>query len=80
MRKKEYIHIHGLLAEVTEQMIKNEALPVELLSAYDELGTHPTSIHKSKQNHREAILALTSAIESYLTEAPTGSHEKSVNQ
>ena len=80
MRKKEYIHTHALLAEVTGYLIENETLPVEILSAYDALGTRPSSIHKSKQNHREAILALTNAIEPCLTETPTASDKESVNR
>jgi hypothetical protein len=80
MRKKEHIHTHALLAEVTRYSIENETMPAEMLSAYDALGTHPTSIHQSKQNHREAIMALSSAIEPCLKDTPTDSHEQSVNR
>lgn len=80
MHKKEHIHTHALLAEVTRYLIENETMPVEMLSAYDALGTRPSSIHKSKQNHREAIMVLSSAIEPCLKETPTNSHEQSVNR
>lgn len=80
MRKKEHVHIHALLAEVTRYLIEDETMSVESLAAYDELGTRPSSIHKSKQNHSEAIMALTSAIEQCLTETPTESQEQSVNR
>lgn len=80
MRKKEYIHTHALLAEVTRYLIDIETMPAEVLSAYHALGTHPTSIHQSKQNHHEAIMILSSAIEPCLKEAPTDSHEQSVNR
>ncbi|EMA14654.1 UPF0058 family protein [Haloarcula amylolytica] len=80
MRKKEYIHIHALLAEVTRYLIENEAMSAETLSAYDALGTRPTSIHKSKQNHCEAIIVLNSAIEPCLKETHTDGQKQSVNR
>lgn len=70
MRKKEYIHVHALLAEVTRCLIENGTMSVETLSAYDALDTHPSSIHRPKQNHCEAITTLGPAIESCLTETP----------
>jgi hypothetical protein len=79
MRKQEYIHIHALLVEVTRYLIENEAMSAETLSAYDALGTRPTSIHKSKQNHREAIMVLSSAIKPCLKETPTDVQKHSVN-
>ncbi|QLH77997.1 UPF0058 family protein [Halosimplex rubrum] len=80
MRKKEHIYVHALLAEVKRQLIEDEAMSVERLSEYDALGTGPSSIHKPKQNHHEAILVLCSAIEPCLTETRTDSHEQSVNR
>lgn len=80
MRKKEYIHTHALLTEVTRYLIENDTMPVEALSAYDALGTGPSSIHKCKQHHHDAIQTLTSAIEPHLTETPRGYHELSVNR
>lgn len=80
MRKKEHIHTHALLAEVTRYLIENEAMSAEMLAAYDALGTRPSSIHKSKQDHRKAITVLSGAIESYLKEAHAHSHEQSVNR
>lgn len=80
MRKKEHIYIHALLAEVKRQLIEDETMSVEMLSEYDALGTRPTSIHKSKQNHYEAVMALSSAIEPCLEETRTDSHEHPVNR
>jgi hypothetical protein len=80
MRKKDHIHIHALLAEVTRHLIENDTMPVERLSAYDSLETRPTSIHRPKQNHREAIMLLGSAIEPCLEETRTDSHEQPVNR
>lgn len=80
MRKKEHIHTHALLAEVTQYLIETETMSAEMLSEYRELGTSPSSIQKSKQNHREAITVLSNAIEPCLKETPTNSHEQSVNR
>lgn len=79
MRKKEYIHTHALLAEVTRHLVENETMPPEKLAAYDAVGTTPSSIHKSKQNHRDAIIALGRAIEPCLEEIPTENHEQPIN-
>lgn len=80
MRKKEHIYTHALLAEVTQYLIEDETMPVEMLSAYDELETRPSSIHEPKQNHREAIRVLSRAIEPCLEQTHTDSYEQSVNR
>lgn len=79
MRKKEHIYIHALLVEVTQQLIEDDTMSVEMLSEYEALETYPTSIHKSKQNHHEASLALSSAIEPCLDETRTESHDRVIN-
>lgn len=63
MRKKELVQIHALLLEVADYLIENEDMPDEALSTYYELDVHPSSIHKSKQDHYDAIGALGDAIE-----------------
>lgn len=50
--------MQALLSEVTQYLIENETMRGGTLSAYDALGTRPSSIHKPKQNHRDAILLL----------------------
>jgi len=80
MRKKEHIYTHALLAEVTRQLLEDGTMSVETLSEYDALGTRPSSIHKSKQDHREAMVALGSAIEPCLEGTRADSRERPVNQ
>jgi len=80
MRKKEYIHIHALLAEVTRYLIENGDMPATTISTYNTLDTRPTSIHRSKPAHDEAITVLGSAIEPWLEQAHTDSPGRSVNQ
>lgn len=63
MRKKELIQIHALLLEVALFSIENENMPAEVFSTYYALDVHPSSIHKSKQDHYDAIAALKKPIE-----------------
>ena len=60
MRKQEFIHLHGLLAEVAKYA-HEEDVPLDL-SAYKELETRSTSIHHAKGAHKDAVLALAGAL------------------
>ena len=61
MKKQELIHLHGLLAEVTKQYTSIEDEPLTL-DDYEALGVRPTSIHKSKTDHKAAVFALAQCI------------------
>ena len=72
MKKQELIHLHGLLAEVCEHYEQMADCSVEH-STYTELGVRPTSIHKSKTDHKAAVFALAEGITDEMdreTEAP----------
>ncbi|MGA9402982.1 UPF0058 family protein [Haladaptatus sp.] len=57
MKKQELIHLHGLLSEVrTRFEIKSDS--AFDFPEYDGQNTRPTSIHHSKNDHREAVLTL----------------------
>lgn len=68
MKKQELIHLHGLLAEVREKYEQNSGTEVEP-DAYDGLGCRPTSIHKSKTDHKRAVFALADGITNEMDEA-----------
>ena len=69
MKKQELIHLHGLLAEVSKHYAEEQgALSLE---DYQELGVRPTSIHKSKTDHKEAVFALARCITGELEPAST---------
>ncbi|WP_254863676.1 UPF0058 family protein [Halovivax gelatinilyticus] len=70
MKKQELIHLHGLLAEVSNQCSTWENCSIDL-GEYESLGIRPTSIHKSKTDHKDAVFALAGGI----TEHMTGSEE-----
>ncbi|MFB6154811.1 MAG: UPF0058 family protein [Haloferacaceae archaeon] len=61
MKKQELIHLHGLLSEVRAQCEEwqNDELDLE---AYNTLGVRPTSIHKSKTDHKAAVFKLAKGI------------------
>lgn len=60
MKKQELIHLHGLLAEVSKHYA--EAGGRLSMDDYETLGVRPTSIHKSKTDHKAAVFALASCI------------------
>ncbi|WP_336344405.1 UPF0058 family protein [Halalkalicoccus ordinarius] len=72
MKKQELIHLHGLLAEVSNHYEQN-ANGVDL-DEYESLGVRPTSIHKSKTDHKAAVFALAKGITGDIdeTEEATG--------
>ena len=61
MKKQELIHLHGLLAEVRKHHEARTGTSVEYES-YESLGVRPTSIHKSKTDHKAAVFALADGI------------------
>ncbi len=61
MKKQELIHLHGLLAEVCEHYEQMANRDVEH-AEYTQLGVRPTSIHKSKTDHKAAVFALADGI------------------
>ncbi|SHH70244.1 UPF0058 family protein [Halobaculum gomorrense] len=62
MKKQELIHLHGLLSEVRSEY---EEWGTELdLTEYKDLGVKPTSIHRSKTDHKAAVFKLASGITS----------------
>jgi hypothetical protein len=72
MKKQELIHLHGLLAEVRDHYEQSIGTEVDD-ERYHELGVRPTSIHKSKTDHKAAVFALADGITSEMeaeTEQP----------
>jgi hypothetical protein len=61
MKKQELIHLHGLLAQVQDHYEEQTGNEVEH-DRYATLGVQPTSIHKSKTDHKDAVFALIQSI------------------
>ncbi len=68
MKKQELIHLHGLLAEVSSQCASWSDCDISL-EEYEALGVRPTSIHKSKTDHKAAVFALAGGITTPMREA-----------
>ena len=68
MKKQELIHLHGLLAQVRDHYEESTGETVDH-QRYTELGVKPTSIHKSKTDHKAAVFALADGITSEFAEA-----------
>lgn len=67
MKKQELIHLHGLLSEVRGEY-EGEGEPEIDLSEYREFGVQPTSIHRSKTDHKRAVFELTRGLTDSLSE------------
>ncbi len=67
MKKQELIHLHGLLAEVSGQCSRWDDCQVDL-DEYESLGIRPTSIHKSKTDHKAAVFAIAGGITEHMTD------------
>jgi hypothetical protein len=67
MKKQELIHLHGLLAQVQNHYEAESGSDVEH-DEYAELGVKPTSIHKSKTDHKAAVFAIADGITSAMTD------------
>ncbi len=72
MKKQELIHLHGLLSEVHTQMETWEDEKLDL-SEYETMGVRPTSIHRSKTDHKAAVFEIAKGITTAMkeTEAET---------
>jgi len=57
MKKQELIHLHSLLAQVQHHYEADAETTVDH-DEYADLGVKPTSIHKSKTDHKTAVFAL----------------------
>ena len=57
MKKQELIHLHGLLAEVRTHYEESNGTEIDH-DDYASLGVQPTSIHRSKTDHKAAVFAL----------------------
>ncbi len=67
MKKQELIHLHGLLAEISTEFEDHsgKTLPMD---EYETLGVRPTSIHRSKTEHKAAVFALADCITESMSE------------
>ncbi len=56
MKKEELLHIHMLLVQFKKYCEENGL--VSDISKYDDLGISPFEMHRSKEEHKRAIITL----------------------
>ncbi|MBE0516477.1 MAG: UPF0058 family protein [Methanophagales archaeon] len=56
MKKEELIHLHMLLAQLKKYCMEN-GLGCDF-SKYNDLGISPFQVHRSKEEHKQAIFVL----------------------
>lgn len=61
VKKQQLVHLHGLLAEVAEHMVEVHDTTIDT-KPYDNVGVRPTDIHKSKADHKEAVMTLATCL------------------
>lgn len=62
--KQEYSQLHALFSEISNYIEEQDPEVYEQidLSKYENLGVRPTSIHKNKSEHKEALQELSTSI------------------
>lgn len=90
MKKQELIHLHALMTEgmnyveeaYREEFGSDEPFPEayeEKVEDYESLSVRPTSIHKSKIDHKQAVFAAADAVTTFTEEYESlaAEHEES---
>lgn len=62
MKKRQLIHFHSLLGELSRHLYEDGYVDEEDLADYRELGTSPMTMRGSRVDHEEAALALADAL------------------
>lgn len=69
MRKQESVHLHALQLEIARYLDDHPEMPPVDLSEYNATEVGPSSVHRSKGDHEEAVVVLTTAIRDCLRRA-----------
>lgn len=62
MHKDELLELHEELVVIKEYFQDREDVQEGRFEAYDELGVHPSHVHKSKSEHKHAVFVLGNAL------------------
>lgn len=68
MRKKELVHLHTLLIEVTQSLVDQGVVSADIWNEYETLDITAHSIHAQKSDHREAVLVLATTLSTALAQ------------
>jgi hypothetical protein len=70
MKKEELIHLHLLLAQL-KKYCEEQGLDCDF-TRYQELSISPIEIHRSKDEHKQAIFVLATDLASMAAKKPIG--------
>ncbi|MEA3343784.1 MAG: UPF0058 family protein [archaeon] len=73
MKKEELVHLHVLLAQLKRYCVENEA---DYFKNYDALGVTPFKVHRSKEDHKQAVFVLVAELNYSLPKAIEHYNEK----
>lgn len=62
MKKKELVHLHGLLGAVAGDLMEEGVVSESDLAEYERIGTSPMAMRGSRADHRAAALALAESL------------------
>lgn len=62
MRKDEAVHLHALFREIRTNLEERDWVDPAAFETYDELGVSPLQVHRSKDEHTEALQVLADAL------------------
>lgn len=69
MKKEELVHLHLLLAQLKKYCEENE-LSCNF-AKYNELGISPFQVHRSKEEHKQAVFVLGTELASLMVRSNT---------
>lgn len=69
MRKQELVHLHGVLVEVTQSLVEQDAVQAAIWDEYQTLDITAAAIHAQKSDHQKAVLLLAPALGTELEDA-----------
>lgn len=75
MKKRELLHLHGLLMTVAKEYVEREEMTSADLAEYHDVGVTPMSLQASRENHQEAVLELSAALAESTDEEAIGADE-----
>ena len=62
MRKDELLYLHQLLTAVRSEYERRGDVPADVFTAYSELAVSPVAAYEQKNEHKQAVTALASAL------------------
>lgn len=79
MKKRELLHLHGLLAELRRHLEEEDLVPDHAFEQYDDRAVSPLGVQERKEKHRIAVLLLRDGLAETVEEELTIQHAEDGN-